>query len=167
MRRIRSPCCPRATSGHVAAAPPTNAMNSRRLIAAPEAQDVDNRIPPTEALEEVPMFVSGQNLPKLHVRVRSAFALITTKSRTSFDVSSGPKPAVSGCSKNPLSKASLFDHLIGAGEERRRNVEPQNSRGGQVDEEVELGRLNNRQVSRLLTAEDAPHIDAGQSKGLR
>ena len=39
MRRIRSPCCARAASGHAAAAPPSSVMNSRRLIAAPEAQD--------------------------------------------------------------------------------------------------------------------------------
>ena len=39
MRRIRSACCARAASGHVAAAPPIRLMNSRRLIAAPEAQD--------------------------------------------------------------------------------------------------------------------------------
>ena len=38
MRRIRSGCCARAASGH-AAAPPSSVMNSRRLIAAPEAQE--------------------------------------------------------------------------------------------------------------------------------
>ena len=30
MRRIRSPCCARAASGHAAAAPPSSVMNSRR-----------------------------------------------------------------------------------------------------------------------------------------
>src|SRR5262249_31143053 len=39
MRRIRSPCCARATSGQAAAAPLRSVMNSRRRIAAPEAQD--------------------------------------------------------------------------------------------------------------------------------
>ena len=38
MRRIRSACCARAASGHTAA-PPSSVMNSRRLIASPEAQD--------------------------------------------------------------------------------------------------------------------------------
>src|ERR1700704_2134477 len=33
MRRTRSPCGARATSGHAAAAPPRNAMASRRLMA--------------------------------------------------------------------------------------------------------------------------------------
>src|SRR5690348_17205 len=32
-------CCARAENGHVAAAPPTRLMNSRRLIAAPDVQD--------------------------------------------------------------------------------------------------------------------------------
>jgi hypothetical protein len=32
MRRMRSPCCARAVSGHAAAAPPSSVMNSRRII---------------------------------------------------------------------------------------------------------------------------------------
>jgi hypothetical protein len=32
MRRIRSPCCARAASGHAAAPPPSSVMNVRRLI---------------------------------------------------------------------------------------------------------------------------------------
>src|SRR3954470_3285661 len=32
MRRTRSDCCARAESGHLAAAPPINVMNSRRLM---------------------------------------------------------------------------------------------------------------------------------------
>src|SRR5262245_30529059 len=40
MRRMRSPCCARAANGHVAADPVIiPAMNSRRRIASPEAQD--------------------------------------------------------------------------------------------------------------------------------
>jgi len=40
MRRTRSLCCARAASGHAAAAPPTNVMNSRRLMGAyPKAKD--------------------------------------------------------------------------------------------------------------------------------
>jgi hypothetical protein len=38
MRRTPLGSCARAASGHVAAAPPINKMNSRRLIVAPEAQ---------------------------------------------------------------------------------------------------------------------------------
>src|SRR5262249_53230155 len=35
MRRTRSPCCARAASGHVTAAPPSSVMNSRRFIRSP------------------------------------------------------------------------------------------------------------------------------------
>ena len=35
MRRIRSPCCARAASGHATAAPPRSVMNSRRFIRSP------------------------------------------------------------------------------------------------------------------------------------
>src|SRR6476660_10637303 len=38
MRRTLSGCCARAASGHRTAAPPKNDMNSRRLIASPDAQ---------------------------------------------------------------------------------------------------------------------------------
>jgi len=33
-------CCARAASGHATAAPPRSVMNSRRLIASPEAEDI-------------------------------------------------------------------------------------------------------------------------------
>ena len=36
MRRIRSACCARAASGHVAAAPPRSEMNARRFMSAPK-----------------------------------------------------------------------------------------------------------------------------------
>ena len=35
MRRIPSACCARAATGHDAAAPPSNVMNSRRLTRSP------------------------------------------------------------------------------------------------------------------------------------
>jgi hypothetical protein len=40
--------------------------------------------------------------------------------------------------------ALLFDHLIGAGEQRRRNGEPERLSGRQVNDEVKLGRLLDR-----------------------
>src|SRR5262245_38424018 len=43
--------------------------------------------------------------------------------------------------------ASLFDNLVGAGEQRRRNFQAEHLGSGQVDDEVELGLLLNRDVS--------------------
>ena len=40
IRRILPDCCARAAVGHPAAAPPISAMNSRRFITNPEAQEL-------------------------------------------------------------------------------------------------------------------------------
>src|ERR1700681_3676229 len=53
----------------------------------------------------------------------------------------------------------LLDHIVGGGEERWRNREVDRSRGLQVDDEFEFGRLHHRHFGRLLTLEDAPGID--------
>jgi hypothetical protein len=52
------------------------------------------------------MSALGQNLPKLHVRVRSAFALRATKSQTSLDVSSGAKAGIRGLIRHLVAIAS-------------------------------------------------------------
>ena len=44
----------------------------------------------------------------------------------------------------PGRAVSLFDHLVGAREQRRRNFEAERPGGPKIDEEFELGRLFNR-----------------------
>jgi hypothetical protein len=41
----------------------------------------------------------------------------------------------------------LFDHLVGAGEQRRWHVETERLRGFQIDYQLELGWLQDRQVA--------------------
>ena len=53
-----------------------------------------------------------------------------------------------------------FDHLVGDGEQRGRHVDAERPGRLQVDDELELGRLQHRQVGRLLALEDAAGIDA-------
>ena len=52
-------------------------------------------------------------------------------------------------------KIDLFDHLVGAGEQRRWHVEAERSGGRQIDDQFELARLHDRQVLRLGALEDA------------
>jgi hypothetical protein len=47
--------------------------------------------------------------------------------------------------------ASLFDHLVRAGEQRWRQIEAERLRRTGIDNQLEFGRLLNRQIGRLLT----------------
>src|SRR5690349_11420654 len=65
-----------------------------------------------------------------------------------------PKAAVSSCIKNPLSNASLFDHLVGDGEYARRDSETERLSRREVDDELEFTRPQHRQIGRLLALEN-------------
>src|SRR5262245_66316431 len=60
--------------------------------------------------------------------------------------------------------ASLFDHLIRTGEQRRRHSQPKRLRGFQIDNELVLGRRLHRQVSRFLSLEDAIDVAGSAPK---
>ena len=55
---------------------------------------------------------------------------------------------------------SLFDHLVGGGEQRRRHGEAKHPGGLVIDDQLELRRLHDRQVCGLGALEDARGIDA-------
>src|SRR5215831_4232017 len=54
----------------------------------------------------------------------------------------------------PACLAHSFDHLVGAGEHRRWHLEPERFRRLEIDNQLELRRLLNRQVSGLLALKD-------------
>src|SRR5262249_2401125 len=54
-------------------------------------------------------------------------------------------------------KTPLFDHLVGAGEQRLWHVKAERSRCDQVDNQIELAGLLDRQI--LLTLQNTPDIE--------
>ena len=55
---------------------------------------------------------------------------------------------------------ALFDHLVGAREDRLRHGEAERLRGLEVDDQLEFGRLLDWQVGRVGTFEDVPDVSA-------
>src|SRR6516162_2155718 len=67
------------------------------------------------------------------------------------------------CQKRDLraaAKVSLLDDLVGEREELVGHCEAERLGSGEVDHEIKLGRLHDREVGRLLSLENSPGIDA-------
>ena len=60
-----------------------------------------------------------------------------------------------GSLKRFVATRLLLDDLVGGREQRRRDGEAERLSGLQVDDEVELGQLDDRQVGRFLPLKDA------------
>ncbi len=59
-----------------------------------------------------------------------------------------------------LIRAASFDHLVGAGEQRRSNDEAERHRSLEIDYQLGPGDLLDRQVGGLLTRDNPAGVDA-------
>ena len=63
------------------------------------------------------------------------------------------------CIRVRSAHGNSFDHLVGAGEQRRRHGKPERPGGLEVNDQLELGGLHDRQVSGLLALENASRVE--------
>jgi hypothetical protein len=64
-----------------------------------------------------------------------------------------------GLKMRRITRAASFDHVVGAADQRQRDCKAERLRGLEIDHEVDLGRLQHRQVGGFCALEDAPGID--------
>src|SRR5215469_5384121 len=57
-------------------------------------------------------------------------------------------------------EGTSFDHLVGAGNQRRRDVQPEPSGSFQIDDQLKLNRLLNRQVARVFPFDNPINVSS-------
>src|SRR5262245_41004979 len=76
-------------------------------------------------------------------------------------------PSSDAANHTALQRAPLLDHLVGAGNQRRRPREAERRCGFHVEDELELRGEYHRQIGRLRSLEDAAGVDASLPVGVR
>src|SRR5262249_38139530 len=61
----------------------------------------------------------------------------------------------------------LFNHLVGTGEQHRRDFEAEHPRDLQIDDKLELGSPRDWQVGRLFALQDPPGVNTDLAKQVR
>src|SRR5262249_45842455 len=73
-------------------------------------------------------------------------------------------PTADSCT--PAKLAVLFDQLVGAGDQLRRDFQPDNSGGFEVDDQLEFDWLQHRKVGWLRPLENTASIEANLTIGI-
>ena len=158
MRRIGSLCCARAASGQ-AAVPPRSVMNSRRFTALrPPALPAERIAHLSYGMRllhwdfDPPHDCSGSFSTELVWTKRSLRSAMPPIAIRTF----APQRFDALCQKRSHASQQAtpsIDYLIGPQEELLGNCQAERFGGGQVDDELELGRLLDRKVGGLRPLE--------------
>src|SRR5262245_46916187 len=143
-------------SGH-AAAPPINEMNSRRFIAPPRTQDQGIVPCQTSKLKEgSTMSALGH---KRHMQRKTSCPLYPRKRTCAVQLGM----SALGQKRTHALQQFLFDHLVGAGDQRWRHGDAERSGGHEIDDQHKLCRLLDMQIVRFRTLENPTRVVAAQA----
>src|SRR6516165_427222 len=142
--------CARAASGHATTVLLKSLMNSRRLMASPAPRTKSGSKDYHIFGSRIVPFVAPKR-DRNHVRFGSKGDIQQCSTHVRFTPKSGHRNSLAGrllCAKSRHSavrrNTSLFDHFVGAGEERWGNFDAERAGGYQVNDQFKLGRLNYR-----------------------